>query len=695
MNKTDDFLVEIHTEELPPKAILKLGKAFAQQIKERLQKADIQFEDIAFFATPRRLAVSVKNLAATQPDQIVERKGPARNVAFDAQGNPSPACIGFAKSCGVTPGQLMIIKNEQGEWMGYKQYLTGRPVTELLPAIVEQAAMALPVQKRMRWGDNEVQFTRPIHAIIMLYGDQIVPGKVLGFSAGRVTRGHRFQAPAWMTIPHASTYVSLLRTEGYVVADFAERRERIVAKVTECVEALGKEAVVVRRPELLDEVTGLVEWPVALAGSFDAKFLDVPKEVLISAMEDHQRYFPVMSAQDGKLLPYFITISNIQSRDPKRVIQGNERVLRARLSDAAFFFETDKKDSLVSRIERLKGIVFQAKLGTLYEKAQRISKIAEFIANKMGTNADYAARAGMLAKADLTTNMVSEFPELQGVMGYYYAIHNGEPDDIAQAIMEQYMPRFSGGELPKNPVGIALALADRIDILTGAFGINQVPTGDKDPYGLRRAAVGIVRTLIEHDIALDLGETIDFAISCYADKLENTEILTHQLLNFIQERLRSWYLEQGVAADVFAAVAELGIVNPFDAHKRIQAVQAFKKLSEAEALSFANKRVSNILAKYIDTVDAKAIDAAFFESAAEKELAKQLEAKSQAVAGLHKSRKYDEALLQLAELRQPIDDFFDQVMVMTEDRPRRENRILLLRKLRSLFLQVADIALLQ
>jgi glycyl-tRNA synthetase beta chain len=695
MNQTDDFLVEIHTEELPPKAILKLAEAFHQQMKERLQKAELAFEDITFFATPRRLAVLVKNLAATQSDQVVERKGPARQAAFDIQGHPSQACIGFAKSCGVTPDQLMIIKNQQGEWVGYKQNVPGKSVTELLPAMVEQAVAALPILKRMRWGDNDRPFIRPIHSIIMLYGDQVVPGSLLGFTHGRLTRGHRFHAPDWMSIPHASLYESLLKTAGHVVPNFAERRKMIAAQVSACLAAMGKGAAIVSSPELLDEVTGLVEWPVALAGSFDATFLALPKEVLISAMEDHQRYFPVMNERDEKLLPYFITISNIASHDLKRVIHGNERVLRARLADAAFFYETDKKESLEQRIKPLKGIVFQAKLGTLYEKAERISKIAEFIARKMGVNAEQAARAGMLAKTDLTTNMVGEFPELQGVMGYYYAIFDGEPDDIARAMTEQYMPRFAGDELPKNPVGQTLALADRIDTLIGAFGINQLPTADKDPYGLRRAAVGILRTLIENELDLDLADVFDFAVSRYADKLENTKPLTQQVLHFIQERMRSWYLEQGVTADVFAAVAEVGITNPLDVHQRIQAVQTFKKLPEAETLSIANKRVSNILAKYVDTIDAKTIDPAFFESMAEKELAKQLEANSQVIVRLYQNRKYDEVLLQLAQLRKPIDDFFDQVMVMTDDKPRRENRILLLSKLRSLFLQVADIALLQ
>lgn len=694
MKKREDFLVEIHTEELPPKALLKLAEAFCQQLKERLQKADLAFDDMKFFATPRRLAVLVKDLVSAQPDQEVERKGPAVSAAFDAQGQPSQACIGFARSCGVTPAELMTIKNNQGEWVGYKQQVAGKRVQELLPAFIEQVATALPIPKRMRWGDNDAQFTRPIHSVIMLYGAEVIEGSVLGYPAGRVTRGHRFHAPDALTIPRAAEYEALLRDTGFVMADFEYRRSEIVKSAREAVmNAFGSDATVLIDHALLDEVTGLVEWPVAIVGNFDREFLELPQEVLISSMQDHQRYFPVVNSQ-GKLLPHFVTISNIRSKQAQRVAHGNERVLRARLSDAAFFYATDKKQSLEQRLERLKGIVFQAKLGTLYDKAVRISKQADFIAEKMEADPMAAAQAGLLAKTDLTTDMVGEFPELQGVMGCYYAMHDGLPNDIAIAMKEQYMPRFAGADLPQNPIGQALALADRLDTLMGAFGINQIPTGDKDPYGLRRAAVGVIRILIECNIDLDLRTVLEFAMTTYTVKLENPDIIP-QLVSFIQERLRSWYQEQGVMPDVFASVAALGLTNPLDIHGRIKAVQAFKKMTEAETLSVANKRVSNILAKYVDAIDAKAIDPAFFESAAERELANQLDAKSQVVARLSRSGKYDEVLLQLADLRKPVDDFFDQVMVMTEDKPRRENRILLLSKLRALFLQVADIALLQ
>jgi len=694
MKKQEDFLVEIHTEELPPKSLLKLAEAFSQQMRDRLQKADLPFEDIKFFATPRRLAIFVKDLAAAQKDQRIERKGPAKNAAFDAEGKPTPACAGFARSLGVDPAALKTIKNAQGEWVGMIQEVPGKTVEELLPAIVEQSLQALPIAKRMRWADKETQFARPIHSIMILYGDRVIEANILGFATGRMTRGHRFHAPDWFTIMHAAEYESLLRDEAHVIADFESRRSEIASAARAAVElAFRFNATVLMDHALLDEVTGIVEWPVALIGHFDEAFLDLPQEVLISSMQDHQRYFPIID-KEKKLLPHFVVISNIQGKQPERVIHGNERVLRARLSDAAFFYATDKKETLAARVEKLKGIVFQAKLGSLHDRALRISQLAGMIAEKISANAQHAMQAGMLAKADLMTNMVGEFPELQGVMGCYYAKHDGLSDDIAIAIREHYLPRFAGDELPATAMGAALALADRIDTLLGTFGINEIPTGDKDPYGLRRAAVGIIRILLEKNINLDLQAIITQGFANYQITLPNTNVVA-DVLNYIQERMRSYYQEQGVTADVFASVAALNIYNPLDIDERIKAVQAFKRLPEAETLSVANKRVSNILAKYEDVIEAKSITPAYFENDAEQELARQLEAKSAVISELSGSGKYDQVLLQLAELRKPVDDFFDQVMVMTEDKTRRENRILLLSKLRSLFLKVADIALLQ
>lgn len=700
--KQEDFLVEIFTEELPPKALLKLAETFCHEVQTKLEKASLAYDEIKYYATPRRLAVFVKNLMAHQPDQTIERKGPAVAAAFDVTGKPTPACAGFAKSCGVKVEELKKIKTDQGEWLGFTQQVKGKSVQALLPAIVEQALQALPIPKRMRWGAYEMQFARPVHSIIMLYGDEIIPATILGCASGRITHGHRFLSPGVITIPHAANYESLLETQGRVIVDFAKRFKMILTQIALCeATSLKGQGHADINEDLLTEVTGIVEWPTALCGKFDDAFLQVPKEVLISAMQDHQRYFPVMNV-NNQLLPYFIFISNIEPRDPARVIHGNERVLRARLADAAFFYEADCQETLVSRIERLKGIVFQAKLGTLYDKSERVKALALMIAKKLHVNEKHVARATELAKTDLVTNMVGEFPELQGTMGRYYALHDKEANEVAVALEEQYLPRFAGDVLPQSPVGQVLALADRIDTLVGAFRINQIPTGDKDPYGLRRAALGVLRILVENQINLDLKEVLAFseeafpALAPEKDKgMPTPAETTRALLAFFQDRLRAWYIDQDVTADVFAAVAERGTSNPLDTHARIHAVQAFKKLAAAESLSVANKRVSNILSKTNPIDTTLALNSALFEDASEKTLAQLIDQKSLVVNESLKKHDYDNILLQLAELHQPVDSFFEKVMVMTDDKARQDNRLLLLGKLRELFLKVADIALLQ
>lgn len=691
--KFDDFLIEVLTEELPPKALFNLGESLSALIQTDLNKIGLTFKSAVSYATPRRLAVLIEDLIAEQEDQMVERKGPALLAAFDHDGKPTKACLGFAKSCGVEVSQLITIKNTQGEWIGFKQMITGKSVEELLPHIIEQALLRLPFKKRMHWGDKEILFIRPVQAVMMLYGDQVIDATILGCRTSRTTRGHRFMAPEWITIPHASTYASLLKTEGRVIADFSERRESIV-KQAQAIVKQGK--VWIEDDAFLNEVTGLVEWPVALCGEFERQYLQLPPEVLISAMQDHQRYFPVKDSNHSgaQLLPYFVFISNIESYDKERVIKGNERVLRARLADAAFFYAADKKESAKARIERLKGILFQAKLGSLYDKAERISQLARFIAEKMRANKEEAVRAGLLAKTDLTTQMVGEFPELQGVMGGFYALHDGESQSVATAIREQYLPRFAGDQLPQTQIGQALSIADKLDSLVGTFGIGQIPTGDKDPFGLRRAALGILRILIEKEIDLDLKSALDFALCLYAVPLNNKNV-RQDILNFMQERLRSWYQDQGITADVFAAVLAAENANPFDISKRIHAVQTFKVLPEAESLSIANKRVSNILEQYADRLLVQSVADNLFEFEEEKKLAAVIASKESYTRDLYHKRRYAEILAALAELRQPIDDFFDHVMVMTDDKARRENRLLMLTKLRTLFLQVADIALLQ
>lgn len=687
MSDHADFLVEIQTEELPPKALKRLGKAFLSEVEERLRKADLKFTDAQFFATPRRLAVLVKNLTAKQADSTVERKGPAMESAFDKDGKPTPACVGFARSCGVTPEQLTTIKNPSGTWVGFQQNVAGKHVHELLPTIVQQALTALPIPKRMRWGNHSVEFVRPVHSVILLFGDDIIHADILGCQTGRKTLGHRFLSKGWIEIKNPADYAAKLKI-GFVIADFDQRKD----KIREAAIAINSQVDI--HEDLLDEVTGLVEWPVAISGHFDEKFLDVPQEALISAMQDHQRYFPVVD-KNGKLMPQFVAISNIESKDEKSVIAGNERVLRARLSDAAFFFEKDKKETLESRIPHLKNIVFQAKLGNMYEKAQRLSQLAGFIANKIDADQEKAKHLGLLAKTDLTTELVGEFPELQGIAGYYYAfLIDGIVKDDAKALYEQYRPRFANDNLPKTSLGKTLAIADRIDTLVGVFGINQQPTGDKDPFGLRRAAIGVLRIVIEGKHDVDLRELLQFALANYSIQLENHNVI-NDVLNFILERMKPFYQEQGISPDVFAAVAALNITQPYDIHCRIQAVKTFKTLSEAESLSIANKRVSNILAKYDNEISLPEIDEKLFELDAERILAAKLKEQQNAAIDLSKAAKYQELLSQLAQLREPVDNFFDQVLVMTDDKPRRENRLLLLKKLRELFLHVADIALLQ
>lgn len=686
MKKSADFLIEIHTEELPPKALLRMAKAFLNEITERLKKSELAFTEAQFFATPRRLAVLVNELTPKQADTQVERKGPAIEAAFDKDGKPTPACAGFARSCGITPEQLITIKNDSGAWVGFKQHVTGKTAQELLPTIVQQALTALPIPKRMRWGSSTVEFIRPVHAVIMLYGSDVIDTEILGCKTGRKTQGHRFLSKGWLEIKKPADYVGVLE-RNYVLADFDKRKEKIRAA------AKTANPQVNIQEDLLDEVTGLVEWPVAICGNFDAAFLTVPQEALISAMQDHQRYFPVVDA-DGKLLPQFVAISNIESKKVSQVIAGNERVLRARLSDAAFFFEVDKKHSLASRVDNLKNVVFQNKLGTMHDKAVRLSKLAAFIAKKIGSDQVAAKQAGLIAKTDLTTELVGEFPELQGIAGYYYALNDGENPAIARALTEQYMPRFSGDALPATDLGYALAMADRLDTLVGVFGINQPPTGDKDPFGLRRAALGILRILIEKELNLDLRELLEFTAKNYTVKLDNQNVVS-DVLNFMLERLKPLYQEQGITADVFAAVFALNITEPYDIHRRIQAVQAFKKLSAAESLSVANKRVSNILAKYESEISSRAIDEKLFESDAERVLATKLKEQQIKIGDLSETAQYQELLSQLSHLREPVDDFFDNVMVMTDDKAKRENRLLLLKQLRELFLHVADIALLQ
>ncbi len=687
MSKREDLLLEIQTEELPPRVLTTLGAALKQEMEKSLQKAQLSFGEGQFYVTPRRLALLIKDISVAQATQKLERKGPALQAAFDQAGKPTPACLGFARSLGVDPKALTRLKNQEGEWVAYTSQQPGKPTLALLPAMVEQALASLPIPKRMRWGDNSYSFIRPVHSVILLFGKKIVETELFGKHSNRMTAGHRFHHPALIKITLPRSYAETLEKKGKVIADFDKRKTFIKEKTQTLVKrSLKAGASILFQEDLLNEVTGLVEWPVAICGGFDPHFLNLPPEVLISTLQDHQRYFPIAD-REGKLLPNFVAVINIDSRDLSRVVKGNERVLAARLSDAAFFYEQDKKQTVEQAVEGLKGIVFQAKLGTLYDKTERMIKLANYLAPLFKENPSLASRAAFLAKADLTTGMVGEFPELQGVMGFYYAIYGGEDETVAQAIREHYQPRFAMDSLPKTKLGSLLALADRVDSLIGIFGINQSPSGDKDPYGLRRAALGLVRILIENQLDLDLQSFLTYAAECYG-QLENKETVS-QVLRFILDRMKGLYQEK--EADAFAAVMAVRATSPYDIHLRIAGIQAFKNLAQAESLIVANKRVSKILAQYTEAIQAKTIDPHLFQDQAEKELFQALQ-KQSAYQGEKSLNAYTQGLLQLAELREPIDKFFDQVMVMVEDKKLRENRLLLLLQLRALFLQIADLA---
>lgn len=684
------FLVEIGCEELPPKALLKLSQAFTNGIEQGLKQAQLNYGEIRDFASPRRLAVMIADLSEKQRDQVIERLGPGVNAAFDADGKPTPACLGFAKSCGVEVEHLEHLETDKGIRLAYHQEKPGLDATTLLPDIVNQSLQALPIPKRMRWGNVDTEFVRPVHWLLMLWGDQVLDCTLLGCRAGNITYGHRFLAPEAITINHPLEYLQKLKAEGKVIADFAERSMLILNQTNQAVENLGGQALI--DENLLQEVTAIVEWPVALAVGFDQSFLQVPSEALISEMQGHQKCFPVMD-EDKKLLPYFIAISNIESKNPQQVINGNEKVMTARLSDARFFYENDLKNTLADYRQRLHHVLFKEKLGTLFDKAERIAKLAGFIATQLNSSEALAQQAGQLCKADLMSDMVGEFPELQGIMGSYYAEHEGLPQEVADTMQEHYLPRFSGDNLPSSNTGCAVALADRIDTIVGIFGLNQAPTGDKDPFALRRAALGILRIMIEKHLSLDLHQLIQYANDNYAD-LPNQNTIADSFA-FILDRLRSWYGEQGVTSDVFAAVMAKQPHSPLDFQHRIDAVSQFKHLPESSALAAANKRVSKLLIKEGKEDITRDIQATLLESDDEKNLAELIIAKKQVVDPLYQKAEYTQALTELASLREPVDKFFENVMVMVDDDKIRDNRLALLANLRDLFLHVADISELQ
>ena len=686
---TQNFLVEIGTEELPPKALKTLATSFADNVEVELNQAGLSFDKIEWFAAPRRLAVKVLNLATQQPSKEIEKRGPAVSAAFDAEGKPTKAAEGWARGCGITVEQAERIATDKGEWLVHRAKIEGQPTKNLLSDIVANALAKLPIPKPMRWADKTVQFIRPVHTVTMLLGDELIEGEILGVASARTIRGHRFLGEKEFEIQHADQYPQLLREKGSVVADFNERKAEILAKSQAKATALGGVADI--EESLLEEVTSLVEYPNVLAAKFEERFLAVPAEALVYTMKGDQKYFPIYD-KDGKLLPHFIFVSNINPEDPTAIIEGNEKVVRPRLTDAEFFFKTDLKQKLVDRLPRLETVLFQQQLGTLKDKTDRIEQLAGEIAKQIGADEAKAKRAGLLSKCDLMTNMVFEFTDTQGVMGMHYARHDGEDEEVAVALNEQYMPRFAGDELPKSLVASAVALADKFDTLTGIFGIGQAPKGSADPFALRRAALGALRIIVEKNLPLDLEDLVKKSAALFDDKLTNKNVVA-DVVDFMLGRFRAWYQDEGITVDVIQAVLARRPTRPADFDARVRAVSHFRNLDSAEALAAANKRVSNILAKADAAIGEINLTACV--EPAEKALAEAVLALRTEVQPLIAQGDYTAVLDKLANLRAPVDSFFDNVMVNAEDPALRQNRLAILNTLQDLFLQVADISVLQ
>ncbi|MBT7006503.1 MAG: glycine--tRNA ligase subunit beta [Thiotrichales bacterium] len=700
-NTTADLFFELGTEELPPKSLQNLSEALGREVETTLQRENLSYSKVTIYAAPRRLALWIEKLQSEQKDSSSMRRGPAVAAAFDADGNPSKAVTGFARSCGVDVDQLERIETEKGVWMGYQVTTKGAKTIELLPSILEGALERLPIPKRMRWGDSNAEFLRPVHWVVALLGKDIIPMKLYGIDSSNQSQGHRFHNPENITISSGENYATELKHSGKVIVDFALRKEQIREQVMITADELGGVAII--DPDLLNEVTALVEWPVAVSGSFDKSFLEVPQEALIASMQGHQKFFPIVEkSKDGNqgiLMAHFITISNIESRNPEMVKSGNERVIRPRLADAAFFWNEDLKNSLESHQDGLSRVVYQDKLGSLLDKSQRVADLAETIASQLGYNLEYAKRAALLGKCDLLTNMVKEFPELQGTMGQYYAENNQEDKGVSVAISEQYLPRFSGDTLPISETGRVLALAERIDSLVGIFGIGIIPTGDKDPFALRRAALGLLRILIENGVSINILEIIKKSVATYSKKDISLEAETaDKVFNFVLERLRSYYSDKQISPAIFESVLSCQPESPLDFDFRIAAVNNFIKQDEAVTLSAANKRIHNLLKKSGQVDDGsstnRALNEALFEESAERELALKLEELRKDLDSSIERSDYSGALTLLATLHKPVDNFFEKVMVMSDDDAIRNNRLALLTQLRNQFLRIADISLL-
>lgn len=686
---TKEFLIELGTEELPPTQLRALAEAFAANFEAELKGAALTHGGITWYASPRRLALRVAALAEGQADKIVEKRGPAVKAAFDAEGNPTKAAQGWARGCGIAVEQAERMVTDKGEWLLYKQEVKGKATADIVTSLADKALAKLPIAKAMRWGDKTIQFIRPVKTLTMLMGDTLIEGEILGVKSDRIIRGHRFMGEQEFTIESAEQYPALLEERGKVMADYEARKAIILADAQKAAAELGGEADL--EDDLVEEVTALVEWPVVLTAKFEESFLKVPSEALVYTMKGDQKYFPVYDA-NKQLLPNFIFVSNIESKEPRYVIEGNEKVVRPRLADAEFFFNTDRKRPLIDRLPELESAIFQKQLGTIKDKTDRITELAGYIAEQIGADVAQSQRAGLLAKCDLMTSMVFEFTDTQGVMGMHYARHDGEAEAVALALNEQYMPRYAGDDLPTNGVSTAVALADKLDTIVGIFGIGQAPKGS-DPFALRRASLGVLRIIVEYGYSLDLVDLIARSKALFGDRLTN-ENVEQDVLEFMLGRFRAWYQDEGFSVDIIQAVLARRPTKPADFDQRVKAVSHFRALEAAESLAAANKRVGNILAKFEGEL-APEVNADLLQEAAEKTLAETVASLSVALKPVFEARNYQEALSKLADLREPVDAFFDNVMVMADDEALKLNRLTLLNQLRGLFLQIADISLLK
>ena len=688
--KSADLLVEIGTEELPPKALRGLMDAFAANLARALDEARLEHGDVRAYASPRRLAVIVDKLAAGQEERRLSQKGPPVSVAYDGEGKPLPPATAFAKKCGVAVADLGRVKTDKGEWLAAETVEEGKTAAELLPGLIEKALAELPIPRRMRWGAGDEEFVRPVHWVVVLHGTSVVAGTVMGIACGNTTLGHRFHSRGPITISAPSEYLETLERKGRVIADFDRRRELVRVGVEASAKAANGH--IVDGEALYDEVAALVEWPVPVLGSFDEGFLELPREVVVSTLTGHQRYFPV-GGESGELLPTFVTVANLESKEPDKVRDGNERVIRPRLADAAFFWDSDRRKALSTRREALRDVVYQRGLGSLYDKSARTAAIAGWLAEQQGMDKSLVERAAELCKCDLLTGMVGEFPDLQGTMGRHYAISDGEPEAVATAIGEHYRPRFAGDALPETDAGRILAMADKLDTLAGIFTIGKKPSGNRDPFGLRRAALGVIRLAIECGMDLDLKALIALALELQPAGKEDPQVLAESLYTFITDRLRRYFLDRDaeLTTETFDAVMARQPASLLDFELRLQAVQAFLELDEAQSLASANKRIANIL-RQAEVTETSDIDEKLLEEGAERMLYDALVSAEATVRPLLDERDYTRSLRELAALRQPVDSFFDDVMVMADDEAVRSNRLALLAGLRTLFLDVADIS---